>query len=83
MLVITYSHQARKALKRIPKKQALQILARIEKVAENPSRTDLDIKKLKGRDGYRLRVGEYRVLYSEDGVILSIERIGPRGNVYS
>lgn len=82
MLLITYSRDAAKALRKIPGKQKLRILMAIEKVAENPARTDLDIKKLKGRQGFRLRVGDYRVIYREDGVILSIDDLGPRGRIY-
>lgn len=37
-----------------------------------------DIKKLKGRDGYRLRVGEYRVLFSEDRSTILAIYIGRR-----
>ena len=32
-------------------------------MAINPYEQSLDIKKLKGIEGYRMRVGEYRVIY--------------------
>lgn len=35
----------------------------------------------KGRDGIRLRVGNWRVIM-EDGVILAVLEIGARGSVY-
>ena len=79
---ITYSRQAKKTLKRMPTKMAQNILAHIEKVAQNPVRTDMDIKKLQGRNGYRLRVGDYRVIYTAEGFVLAVEKIGPRGDVY-
>lgn len=41
-----------------------------------------DVKKLKGRSGYRLRVGDYRIIFDKDGNILYIERIENRGQVY-
>ena len=82
MLLIRYSRDAAKALRKIPSKQKLRILTAIEKVAQDPARSDLDIKNLKGRPGYRLRVGGYRVIYSEDGIILDIEDVGPRGGIY-
>lgn len=39
---------------------------------------------LGGRDGYRLRVGSYRVLYRVDKGALLVEvfRVGSRGDVY-
>lgn len=42
-----------------------------------------DIKKLQGvKDGYRLRVGDLRVLFSIEKDIVYIEDIKPRGDVY-
>jgi mRNA interferase RelE/StbE len=41
-----------------------------------------NIKKLAGRDGYRLRIGDYRVLYKlRDGKIV-VTNIEPRGDAY-
>ena len=42
------------------------------------------VKKLVGRDGYRLRVGDWRVLYFLDGQRLRVlvTEIGPRGGIY-
>lgn len=37
-----------------------------------------DVKKLSGRDGYRLRVGRYRVLFDEDRVTVIAVYIGKR-----
>jgi mRNA interferase RelE/StbE len=37
-----------------------------------------DVKKLKVRDGYRLRIGEYRVLFDEDQVTILAVYIGRR-----
>jgi mRNA interferase RelE/StbE len=41
-----------------------------------------NVKKLQGRDGYRLRVGDWRVIFDRDGVVLDILEIGPRGSIY-
>lgn len=39
---------------------------------------------LGGREGYRIRVREYRILYSvsKDEVVVEVLRAGPRGDVY-
>ena len=44
----------------------------------------LAVKELQGREGFRIRVGQYRILYSvdEDTIIVEVFRIGPRGDVY-
>ncbi len=41
--------------------------------------------KLKGREGYRIRVGDYRVLYSIFDAVLLVEivKVGTRGNFYN
>jgi mRNA interferase RelE/StbE len=41
-----------------------------------------DIKPLKGRDGYRLRVGDYRLIFDKAGDAIQVFKIEPRGQVY-
>lgn len=44
---------------------------------------DGNVKKLKGYSAkYRLRVGEYRIIYDIQGTTLTIGQILPRGDVY-
>ena len=82
MFQITYSAQARKALRKMQPKKARRILDAMARLAENPDRHDLDVKRLAGREGFRLRVGDWRVIYTKDGAVLAVERIGPRGGIY-
>lgn len=44
----------------------------------------LDVKKLVGEEGWRLRAGSWRIIYDKDDVvkIIKIERIKSRGDVY-
>lgn len=79
---ITYTAQAQKILRKMQKKTAVKILTALEKLAENPARDDLDIKPLEGRAGYRLRVSNWRVIYGNDGLVIAVMRIAPRGDVY-
>ena len=46
--------------------------------------TALDIKPLKGRPEFRLRVGKYRILFVEDtdNQVYIVTQIGSRGDVY-
>ena len=37
-----------------------------------------DVKKLSGRDGYRLRVGRYRAIFDDDGVTILAIYFGKR-----
>jgi len=83
MLKITISKQAFKTLSKMQPQQARKIDKVIQQLAENPTRDDLDIKKLTNRENeYRVRVGQYRILFTEDGHILDIIKIAPRGSAY-
>ena len=73
---IRYSKQAEKFLKR----QDVVTRKRIRNaIQELPS---VDVKKLQGRNGYRLRVGDYRVIFDNVGNVVYVERIHNRGQVY-
>jgi mRNA interferase RelE/StbE len=41
-----------------------------------------DIKKLQGRDGYRLVIGGYRILFDIENDRIDVFKIAPRGDVY-
>lgn len=62
-----------------------RILNSLEKLRINPFEHP-HTKKMKGTEGniYRLRVGEYRVIYEikNDQLIIYVVRVGPRGDVY-
>jgi mRNA interferase RelE/StbE len=80
---IEYSKQSIRVLRRMPTNTAMLIRSRIETVAQDPFAAP-GVKKLVGRDGYRLRVGDWRVLYFLDGQRLRVlvTEIGPRGGIY-
>ncbi|MFZ3072361.1 MAG: type II toxin-antitoxin system RelE/ParE family toxin [Thermodesulfobacteriota bacterium] len=54
-----------------------QIISDIKKLYDNPLPTGINIKKLKGFNPplYRLRSGNYRVLYRIEGPVVTIMRI--------
>jgi len=85
MAQVQYRKQALRVLMKAPADVRARILEKIALLAENPSALANNIKKLRGRDGYRLRVGDWRVIYEwqgETAVILVILDIGPRGRIY-
>ena len=77
MFQISYSKKAVKFLKRqdVPSQKRL-----ITAISRLP--LEGDIKKLQGIDGYRLRVGNFRVLFNVNGIIIDIIDIGNRGQIY-
>ena len=81
---ILISKKALKELKIIPESDRKVIKDRISKLAYLPF-AHLDVKKLKGHQNvYRLRSGNYRVIfeYSKDDGIIKILKIGKRSYVY-
>ncbi len=71
-------------LQRMPNNIAKTIVRKINQLAENPYAPNNNITRLIGEPGYRLRVGDWRVLYAihDDTLIIEIVKIGPRGGVY-
>jgi mRNA interferase RelE/StbE len=82
MKAISYTRQALKALRRMPADTTQRIVAKIEQYAEQPESQANNVKALKGREGIRLRVGDWRVIMNDEGVVLAVLEIGPRGSVY-
>lgn len=66
----------------MPANTARQITAKIEQYAADPASLANNVVRLQGREGFRLRVGDWRVIFSDDGVVLAIMNVGPRGGVY-
>jgi len=79
---IEYDPKAIKQLQKMDKSVASKILDGIEEFASNPVLTK--IKKLKTPfDGaYRLRIGDYRVLFYQENELMLISKIAHRKEVY-
>ena len=83
---IKYSEKAVKQLKQIAKgdkKTAARILNAIEEYAQNPKGA-FDIKLLKGKYEVfkRLRVGNYRVIFDDEGNVMLIYEVKHRQEAY-
>ena len=81
MKTILYKPAARKALRRMQANTAKRIVRKIEAYAADPASQRNNVTALKGRDGTRLRVGDWRVIM-RDGIVLDVLDIGSRGSVY-
>jgi mRNA interferase RelE/StbE len=66
----------------MPTNVAAMIQAKITQYSRDPGSLANNVAKLQGRDGYRLRVGDWRVIFDDNGWVLDILEIGPRGGVY-
>jgi mRNA interferase RelE/StbE len=81
---IGYSRDAVKALVRMPANTARLVRSKIERLAVDPLGANNNVKRLKGMDAFRLRVGGWRVVYELDRrtVVIYVIRIGPGSSVY-
>jgi len=79
---LTIKPKAIKALEKINDPDYSIIKTAIYNLAYNPR--PHGCKKLKGRDGYRIRVGDYRIIYNIFDKILTVDVINPghRKDIY-
>ena len=82
MYELRYSSSALKELEKLDKQTTERIITVLERLRIRPE--SCDIKKLVGREGYRIRVGEYRIIFDMNKEILTIIviKIGHRKNIY-
>lgn len=74
---IKYSKQAYKYLTKLHKPKRDKLISAINQIPEG------DIVKIRGIDNlYRLRVNDYRVLFTPEYDIIKINKIGSRGDIY-
>ncbi len=73
---------AQREVKRLPREVQALITAHITALGTNPR--PHGVKKLVGRDEYRIRVGDYRIIYTvdDDIVTVTVIRVGHRSDVY-
>jgi len=82
---IILKYYASKELQQLPKAAVNKIVSSINGLIENPR--PAGVKKFKGSDEdlYRIRVGDYRIIYviNEGIKIVNIRRVGYRKDIYS
>lgn len=80
---VVFTASAERELKKLPPRMIARILSRIQNLASNPR--PAGCKKLQGGDReWRIRVGDYRVVYTIDDpkLLVEITRIRHRKDVY-
>jgi mRNA interferase RelE/StbE len=79
---IEIKKSAQKELKNLPDKALKKVIEKIGSLVANPR--PAGCKKLSGDEKYRIRIGNYRVLYSiEDEIlVIFIVKVGHRKDVY-
>ncbi|MBK8458574.1 MAG: plasmid stabilization protein [Phyllobacteriaceae bacterium] len=75
MKTIIFTHQAARDLDGLPSEARQSVEAGLVRYAVSG---EGDVRNLSGRDGFRLRVGRYRVLFDEDRSTILAIYIGKR-----
>ena len=81
---LVFAREAQKEFLRLPKNTALLVRQKLEQLAVDPYAPNANAKKLQNRSGYRLRVGDWRVIYEiqNERLIILVLKIASRGEVY-
>ncbi len=80
---LRYSRQAARTLLRMDRRTSRLFRAKIDPLAADPGALANNVSALKGESALkRLRIGGWRVIFTEDLVVLHVLKIGPRGSAY-
>jgi mRNA interferase RelE/StbE len=79
---IVFRKSVAKDLRRIPNQDLRRILATVDLLSEEPRPSG--IEKLSGQEKYRIRQGNYRIIYEikDDEVVVVVVKVGHRRDVY-
>jgi len=80
MYNIEWKEHALQNLEKLESSTVRRILKKVDELSENPF--SKDIKKLKGSDDFRLRIGDYRIIFSIEKENIQILKVGHRKNIY-
>lgn len=82
MYKIDFSKKAQKKLDKLSDEIANPILCAIGNLSLDPRPNGC--KKLKGRSGYRIRIGDYRVIYEifDGKLLIDVVDLGHRKDIY-
>lgn len=84
MYTLLIKKQAQKSIKNLSRPDRVRITEKIMLLGEDPDHPTLDIKPLEGEPYYRLRVGQWRIIFDrqDDVKIIAVEKVKSRGDVY-
>ena len=80
MYNIEWKEHAIRDLEKLEPTISRRIIKKVDELSEN--HFSKDIKKLKGRNDFRLRVGDYGIIFSIEKDVIQILKVGHRKNIY-
>lgn len=85
MYQVEFKKSARKEFDKLPSQIQQKVIEALNFLSQNPYSELLQIKKLKGIESlYRIRIGDYRILYEIENkrLLVIVIKIGHRSDVY-
>jgi mRNA interferase RelE/StbE len=84
MYEIFFTKQSDRALRKMPRNKSNLIRDKLAVIANDPYAQHNNVTKLQNRSGYRLRVGDWRIIYEiqNDKLVILVLKIAPRGEIY-
>jgi len=83
---LAYSESAARIMRRLRKKNPViheRIVKAVKDLARARSPAEVtNVRRLRGRPLWRLRIGSWRVIFDDDGVILTVLDVGHRREIY-
>jgi len=81
---VRIKREAARKLKSLSQPERIRLTEKIQALGVNPDDLALDVRKLEASPFWRLRVGDWRVIYDrqDDVKVIAIEKIKPRGDTY-
>lgn len=80
MYSIKWEERALRELEKFEKSISMRIFKKVDGLKDNLNSSD--IKRLRGSDKFRLRIGDYRVIFSVENNSIIIWKVGHRKNIY-
>lgn len=82
--IVIVNGRAEKRIEKLPMKEKKRVLDAILDLEAGPYDCGLDVKHLHGRPEWRLRVGDWRVLFlvEKETITITVVSVSPRGDAY-
>ena len=80
MFNIKWKEYALQNIEKLESSIARRVVKKVGELSENPF--SKDIKRLKSSNDFRLRVGDYRVIFSIEKEVITILKVEHRKNIY-